>query len=274
MSWRARLQEITGLKAIRRAYSLVSGFPVLQNAARRVARAVIPPNTLVWLRISGGLGEGFWVHLDPRFEMIYADGKYETPMQKMLSRYLKPGDVFYDIGAHIGIVSLFGARLVGNAGTVFAFEAEPDNTGRIEEHVARNGLSQIQVISRAVWSSSGPLRFSRASSQSSRNQGAVATGQPAEGENTIELPAVTLDDFVKEHSLPALIKIDVEGGEAEVLRGGESVFMKAKPVVICEVHHAQAALDVKKWLEDRNYAIEWLEDAGSFPCHLVATARI
>jgi FkbM family methyltransferase len=273
MTWRTGLQNLTRVPAIRRTYDFFGNVPLLRSALRTIARAAIPRHTFLWFRVSSGLAEGLWVRVDPRFEMIYVDGEYEPTIQRILSQNLKPGFVFYDVGAHIGIVSMIGARLVGSEGEVFAFEAEPENTGRIEEHVRRNDLRQIQVVPRAVWSSSGTLRFSRASTQSSRNQGAVASNQSTEGGNVIEVPAVALDDFVKEHHLPTLIKIDVEGAEAQVLRGSEEVFARTKPVVICEVHHSEAAEDVGEWFLKRNYSIEWLEDSRSFPRHLVATWR-
>ena len=211
-----------------------------------------------------------WASLDPRFETIYADGAYEAPLQRALSSYLHTGAVFYDVGAHIGIVSMFGARLVGENGRVFAFEADDDNVGRIKENLRRNKLDQITVVPEAVWSSSGRLKFGRASAHSSRNQGAVATDSVPAAENTVEVNATSLDEFAKEHPAPTLIKIDVEGAEADVLRGGAHVFEQARPVLICEVHNARAVQDVTQWLRERDYALEWLEDSPNLPRHLVA----
>jgi FkbM family methyltransferase len=230
----------------------------------------MPEETRVWLRISDGLGKGLWAHLDPRYETIYADGRYEPPIQRVLPQHLQPGSVFYDVGAHIGIVSMFGAQLVGTKGVVFAFEADPDNARRIEEHVSRNSLHQIRVMPCAVWSSSGRIRFERASAQSSRNEGAVATDPSVSGQNTVEVEAVALDELARENPLPTLIKIDVEGAEADVLRGSEEVFARAKPVLICEVHHGKAADEVTRWLLERGYVFEWLEDQAQFPRHLLA----
>jgi hypothetical protein len=90
------------------------------------------------------------------------------------------------------------------------------------------------------------------------------------GENTIEVEAITLDDFVQRHDPPTLIKIDVEGAEAGVLRGSERIFEQSKPVLICEVHCEQAADDVTRWLRERAYKFEWLEDPLQLPCHLLA----
>jgi FkbM family methyltransferase len=206
--------------------------------------------------------------------MDYAGGKYEPLIQQKLSKHLAPGAVFYDVGAHIGIVSMFAAQIVGASGAVFAFEADPDNAERIKELVRRNMFDQIQVTPCAVWSSAGHLRFERASAQSSRNQGAIATVPPVGNDNTIEVEAIALNDFARTHPAPTLIKIDVEGAEADVLRGSEEIFARSKPVLICEVHHGQAAEDVTRWLNERGYTFEWLEASSQFPRHLLARSGI
>ena len=274
MNWKAPVLQISRSQHARRVYAALSGTPILGGFLRRLVRGVVPVETHVWLRISGGLGNGLWAHLDPRFEMDYASGKYEPPIQQALSKHLEPGSVFYDVGAHVGIVSLFAARLVGTKGAVFAFEACPDNAERIKENVRRNMFDQIQVVPCAVWSSAGHLRFERASAQSSRNQGAIATGPPVGSENTIEVEAIALNDFAQAHPAPTLIKIDVEGAEADVLRGSEEIFARSKPVLICEVHHGQAAEDVTRWLNERGYTFEWLEASSQFPRHLLARSGI
>ena len=268
--WNALVVQLSRSRNARHLYTALGGIPILGGLLRRLVRGRVPIEKNVWLRISGGLGQGLWAHLDPRFEMDYAGGEYEPPIQQALSKHLKTGSVFYDVGAHIGIVSLFAARLVGSKGAVFAFEADPQNAGRIEEHVRRNKFDQIQVVPCAVWSSGGRLRFKRALAQSSRNQGALASDGDASSENTIEVDAIALDDFVQGHQPPSLVKIDVEGAEAGVLLGCDKLFAQRKPALICEVHCRQAADDVTRWLREKAYTFEWLEDPERLPCHLLA----
>jgi FkbM family methyltransferase len=234
---------------------------------------VLPYETWVWIRIRAGLGKGLWVHLDPRFEAVYVDGEYESPLQDSLLKYLQPGGVLYDVGAHIGIVSLCAAKLVGPAGMVFAFEADPDNAKRIEENVRRNKLDSIRTVCRAAWHSDGHVRFQRASERSSRNQGGVSTIPSVSGD-AIEVEAVALDTFAEKHRLPTVIKVDVEGAEAEVLRGSERIFVQAKPVLICEVHGSKAADDVIGWLSDHGYRYQWLDSSSDFPRHLLAKSAL
>jgi len=270
---KASIQQLARWKSARRVYATLSSAPLFGPTLRRLVRQVVPADTRIWLRIAAGVGKGLWANLDPRFEMSYAEGRYESTVQEVLSKYLNAGSVFYDVGAHIGIESMFAARLVEEQGTVFAFEADPRNVTRIEEHIRRNKLGQIHVVPCAVWSSQGKLSFARASAESSRNQGAVAGPAGGSGENIIQVDAVVLDDFVKRNAPPTLIKIDVEGAEAEVLRGGQRVFSEIKPTLICEVHSDQAAAEVLPWILQRDYAFGWLEDSPEFPRHLLATPK-
>ena len=84
MNWKAAVLQISRSQHARRVYAALSGTPILGGFLRRLVRGVVPVETHVWLRISGGLGNGLWAHLDPRFEMDYASGKYEPPIQQAL----------------------------------------------------------------------------------------------------------------------------------------------------------------------------------------------
>ena len=273
MNLKAPIQLLSRSQAIRHLYIRLSVAPLVGPVLRRLAKRVIPSETRVWFRISDGLAKGLWVNLDPRYETSYAEGWYETVIQRILSQYLRLGSVFYDVGAHIGVVSMYAAQLVGVNGRVFAFEAAPENASRLQEHLSRNNLPQIQMIGCAIWSSRGRVRFERAPAQSSRNGGAVATQSTTETNDIIEIDAVALDDFIQGNPLPTVIKIDVEGAEADVLRGSEEVFRRAKPILICEVHNDRAEANVTRWLEERAYQFDWLEDTRQFPRHLLATPR-
>lgn len=273
MNWRARIQRLSVWLPARRVHAALTLVPIVGTALRKLTQRAVPRDTRVWVDIRAGLGKGLALHLDPRFEMNYANGKYEVHLQKALSAHLQPGSVVYDVGAHIGVVSMFASELVGSTGTIFAFEADPENAKRIEAHAQRNNLSQIHVFSCAVWSSAGQLSFERASAQSSRNQGNVVATSERTKQDVIVVESISLDNFAQRHPLPALIKIDVEGAEAEVLRGCEQVFSRSHPVLICEVHHRQADEDVNRWPSQRGYSFEWLAGPATFPRHLLAMPR-
>jgi FkbM family methyltransferase len=272
MNWRIGIQKLSVWPPARQVHAFLIRVPVIGPAVRELTQRAVPRGMRIWVDIRAGLGKGLALHLDPRFETDYATGRYETRLQKALSAHLRPGSVVYDVGAHIGVVSMFASQLVGSTGKIFAFEADPENASRIEAHVQRNNLGQIRVFPCAVWSSVGQLSFERASAQSGRNQGRVAAASGSTKQDAIVIESISLDSFAQRYPPPALIKIDVEGAEAEVLRGAEQTFSRSHPVVICEVHHRQAEEEVCRWLSDRGYSLEWLDGVAKFPRHLLARA--
>jgi hypothetical protein len=87
----------------------------------------------------------------------------------------------------------------------------------------------------------------------------------------INVPAITLDDFVAVGApAPQLIKIDVEGGEHEVLSGGSRIFAMQRPLIIVEVHHQKAAEQIAAWLEEYQYGARWKIPQEKFPRRLFA----
>jgi hypothetical protein len=87
----------------------------------------------------------------------------------------------------------------------------------------------------------------------------------------IDVPAVTLDDFVANGGpAPQLVKIDVEGGEYDVLRGGDRLFSTQRPLIAAEIHHKQAADQISPWLAEHEYSCRWVSPVEKFPCCLFA----
>jgi FkbM family methyltransferase len=237
-------------------------------------RKILPAGTRLSVAVGSGVAAGLLLSADPRYEAGYAEGVHETPLLESLESHLQRGDVLYDVGAHVGFISLVAARLVGSEGRIYAFEADPENSKRILEHKRMNSLPQIEMLHTAVWSECTTLAFRRDSDSSSRNTGAVsgiAGDEKDPGVCVVE--AVTLDHFALDHRPPAVVKIDVEGAEEQVLEGAEGVFRVSQPILICEIHNARAAEGVSKWLAARGYGWKWLTEGEGFPRHLVAQAQ-
>jgi FkbM family methyltransferase len=142
---------------------------------------------------------------------------------------------FYDIGANIGFFSLFAARLVGEHGHVTAFEADPENAARLREHIARNKLPQIAVEEKAVWSERGTVIFARTDPTVSPDRGTGHIASAA-GPATIQVAAVSLDEYTSISPAPDFIKCDVEGAELEVFRGARRLLREKRPGIVCEMH--------------------------------------
>jgi FkbM family methyltransferase len=193
-------------------------------------------------------------------------------IQSLLRDLLRPGDVFYDVGAHIGFFSIIAARLVGNDGRVFAFEAAPENVSALEQNARKNDFGQIVINPVAVWSKCGNFSFGRPYPGALAGAILDATSQGSCGPASlqIQVPTITLDRFAESHSPPKLIKIDVEGAEPEVLEGATRLAAQNRPALICEVHHQRAAASVQAWLANNGYQFKWMTGGRAFPRHLVA----
>lgn len=270
MNWKSVVQRLSTSLILRKIHAFANRIPILGSALNKFLRTAIPSDTFVWTSIRSGPGKGLWIRLNPRYEMEYLEGDYEAQVERILLSNLRPGSVFYDVGAHIGVFGLIVARDLGAHGSVFVFEPDPSNVHRIKEHASRNQLDAIRIIPKAVCSTVGRLRFQRAGFQSSMNRGVLVEDASAAEESTIEVETITLDAFAREHALPSLIKIDVEGSEEAVLEGSEEIFRSAKPLLVCEIHHEQASSNVTRWLLARGYVFQWLESSTKFPRHLFA----
>jgi FkbM family methyltransferase len=231
--------------------------------------------TQVWVRIKSGLSQGMLMELRLPGEATLWRGEHEPEVQKAILAAVRPGAVVYDIGAHIGTIALGTARLVGNLGRVVAFDGDPENVERLRGNSARNELQDhLQALHTVVWSrtTSDGIHFRRGTINKSQG-GVKADGQHpvlAKGE-IINVPAITLDDFVATVGPPPqLIKIDVEGGEYEVLRGGTSLFATQRPLLIAEIHHQQAAEQIAAWLNKYYYEAQWNIPKEKFPQCLFA----
>lgn len=231
--------------------------------------------TQVWMQISSGLSQGLWMQIRLPREATLWRGEHEPDVQRALLAVVCPGDVVYDIGSHIGTIALGVARLVGGSGRTVAFDGDPENVERLRANGARNELGdRLQVLHAAVWSRSSVDGVSFRRGEINRSQGGVNDDgcQPVIGRGEIiRVSAIALDDFVASGGpAPQLIKIDVEGGEYEVLRGAHKVFATIRPLLIIEIHHQKAAEQITAWLGEYQYKAQWNIPEQKFPICLFA----
>jgi FkbM family methyltransferase len=242
---------------------------------KRLAQRHFLPKAHAWVRIQSGLSQGLWMQICVFGEAGLWRGEHEPEVQNAILAVVRPGAVIYDVGAHVGTMALGAAQLVGDLGRVVAFEGDPENVERLRANSVRNGLEgRLQVVHAAVWSrtASDGLSFRRGTT--ARSQGGIeADGNHpvlAKGE-IIKVPAITLDDFVAAGGLPPrMVKIDVEGGEYEVLRGATTLLATQRPLIIAEVHHHRAAEQITTWLNENRYEAQWNIPEEKFPRRLFA----
>jgi len=135
---------------------------------------------------------------------------------------IEPGDVLYDIGANVGPYSLIAAKATGNRARVFAFEPSPSTFRDLFRNVILNDCAEsITPLPLALWSENRVLSFKFHLFRSGAAKHRLATDLDAGHPRVARVVGVRLDDLVERFGLPVPThaKIDVDGGELEVLRG-------------------------------------------------------
>ena len=124
----------------------------LEQLKRRIERRFLP-KVPVWVQVQSGMSKGVWMNLRLPREALLWRGEHEPEVQNAIVARVGPGAVVYDVGAHIGTMALGTALLVGDLGLVVAFDGDPENIARLQEHCARNELeNRLRVVHAVVWS--------------------------------------------------------------------------------------------------------------------------
>ena len=152
---------------------------------------------------------------------------------RFVRRLLMPGDRVIDIGANYGVYALSMARAVGPSGCVWAFEPASATANLLAQSIAINGLAQVVLDRSAVSAKAGSARLSL---NENSELNALVTGESPSGASET-VPAVTLDDCIERHRWRDIgfIKMDAEGEEANILKGGGRFFSEMSPLVQYEV---------------------------------------
>ncbi|MCI0539114.1 MAG: FkbM family methyltransferase [Verrucomicrobiales bacterium] len=181
-------------------------------------------------------------------------GTYELRKQRRLSAEISPGQVVYDIGANVGFYTMLAAVRVGRTGRVFAFEPAPANLELLGRHIALNRLEQARVFPCALGAATGTSSFE--TSNNSFEGRLAPTG-------TLTVGVETLDHLLAGGEIaPAhVVKVDVEGAEFDVLRGGERFFLEAKPKLFLATHGAALHGRCSELLRSWGYQLRPLEQA-------------
>ena len=167
---------------------------------------------------------------------LFIDGVYEPTELAWLLDELRPGDVYVDVGANIGGFAVPAARRVGSSGRVIAVEASPQVAGYLRRNLDRNGVANVEVCEVAASDeTSAGVTFYAAPADAF---GAGGFGA-ANGMRPITVPATRLDSLLEEKGVTTVgvLKIDVEGFEAGVLRGAERLLTgPCPPAVLFEFY--------------------------------------
>jgi len=198
-------------------------------------------------------------------------GKYEATEISVLEELICENDVCVDIGANIGIYSVFFA-LKAYGGQVIAFEPVELNRKLLELNLVLNGIDNVRIEQSVISDCNGKIKFSVSNDASYSS--IISTGRMKESE-VIEVDSKTLDNqFYLLRKKIDVLKIDVEGAELLVLRGGKNLLsdVTLRPkVIIVEVNKENQSvygynpIDVIDYMEEFGYNTYSLKSNGKFP---------
>ena len=207
------------------------------------------------------LPEGERLRLSARYRHV----SWNPDEYRAFRAVVRPGTTILDVGANVGAYTLLFATWVGETGRVFAFEPAPDACEGLRTHVTLNGFDdRVTIVQAAAAASAGTAAFAI---HPSGGASSLALGS-VENATRVTVATETIDGVCKQHGLlPAVIKIDVEGAELDVLKGARNTLALPGLHTFVEFHPGAwrdagvSRADVERELDDQGFAIEPLDPA-------------
>jgi FkbM family methyltransferase len=197
--------------------------------------------------IAGPLRGRWWLPAARGKILRVLGGSYEREQTELFERWIEPGQTVVDVGAHVGYYSLLASVLVGESGSVHAFEPDRRNARFLRRHVRMNRRSNVTVVEVAVADRTGISEF--------RTAGGSGTGRLDAGGDR-QVPTIRLDDYCSDRGIaPDVLKIDVEGAEVEVLAGAAAV-LSSGPVLFLSTHGRERYARSVDLLGELGYRVE------------------
>jgi FkbM family methyltransferase len=205
-------------------------------------------------------GRPVWTHLQLWDRVVWGES-----VLRWITEYLQPGDVFFDVGAHHGWMSMVAARRTGRSGRVVAFEPSPSSVDFLRYHKRMNRLTQMEIVPKAVTKiDAAATPFIVVGNGDAVMNSLVELDEvksDPRGNSVIQVEAITLDSYSQQTGLtPSMIKIDTEGAELWVCEGVRRLLTESHPKLIIATHPAwlpegQKIEDLFAMLSDYGYHI-------------------
>lgn len=180
-------------------------------------------------------------------------GEFSALEAELFRQLCGPGDVVIEVGANIGAHTVGLARQVGRQGRVLAFEPQRLVFQTLCANVAINSLTNVDCHLAALGAQAGTIAVPEVDPDRSNSFGSLSL-IGAEGGR--QVPCLTLDHFLSLRRLK-LIKIDVEGMEADVLRGGRQLIETFRPILYVENDRWQNSAALMQQIAELGYRMYW-----------------
>jgi FkbM family methyltransferase len=227
---------------------------------------------------------GFKMLVDPVTDhgverSIFSAGTYERGTLHALDGFLSNGGTFIDVGANVGLMTLFAAMKLRSSGHVVAFEAMPSTFEILWKNIELNGFSNVTAVNVAVGSATSTAEIF---DDREMRRGAATLLRPSQGVHGWKVPITSLDEYLTANSVNDVtcVKVDVEGWELEVLRGAPATLHREKPpiwIFECSRQHAMFAGSVEDlydmFMETKSYQVYRLARGKERPSRMVRIAK-
>lgn len=196
----------------------------------------------------------------PEANAIYYYGFFEANLTNFFINFLKEGDTFLDVGAHVGYYSMLAAELVGSAGKVYSFEPTPRTFESLS--INANEYDNVVVNNFAVLNEERTISFIDYGPRYSAFNGfkertSVEVNFLKNQGSKIEVKTIILDEYCEKNNIkPTFIKIDAEGAEHLILKGMNKLLTNVRPLVSIEVAGEE------EWQENCRKSIDILISYG------------
>jgi len=183
---------------------------------------------------------------------------------------LRSGEMFYDVGANIGVYTLLAAQKVGSEGRVFAFEPSIVNAVQLQKNLVASKLTNVKLCTAPLHSYSGLSVFAYRSLRAGSSGHQLGhrhdeTGQVFIPEATEIKATTTLDQVICEFPPAQMVKIDVDGNELQILQGA-TTWLRTHTSI------APRSIQVESHVNDRAELLQFMDEHGYRLDHLHYTA--
>jgi FkbM family methyltransferase len=179
----------------------------------------------------------------------FCESEYNT-----FKAIVKPGDHVMDLGANMGMHTMTLSKLVGPAGKVYAFEPQRVIFQILCSNIALNSLLNVHTYHAALDTESGTINIPSLDYEKSNNFGGLEIDKSKTGD---KVTVMTLDQLLDDMPKLNFIKLDVEGMEEKVLRGGVKVLTKFHPSLYVENDRLQKSQSLIECLWEMGYELYW-----------------
>ncbi len=190
---------------------------------------------------------------------LYCASLPEEDSMEMYTRFHRPsaGEVVWDVGANAGATTYHFSKAVGSGGRVIAWEPDPFNFSYLLKNISLHSLSNVTAVNKALSGTTGTALFDMDGSTGAGLSEHLVYSQKA---NRSAVETLSFQDACVQYGIPQFVKLDIEGGEVEVIRGALPFLNANRNIDLSiETHRmrdeSSTEMPVKALLESIGYSV-------------------